>query len=261
LSTSSDPVAALTALRAVESGVAREAGGYLRNPVSEPGLTCAVCRRPLDPGATALCPPCASAERTWSTRLSDRTGFITYAGISDQSTRLMYGYKAQAPVPEHTRMMTLLLVVALKAHARCPAVLAEAPVTRWCTVPSLSRRGGRHPLNAIVSGIARGGELRLEPGPDVDPFRARDIDASHFAVPPLDPGQHVLLIDDTWTSGGHAQSAAAALKVSGASQVSTLVVARWLRSDYPATAALWRSRIATSTYRTGTCPWTSGGCP
>ena len=41
----------------------------------------------------------------------------------------------------------------------------------------------------------------------------------------------MLLIDDTWTSGGHAQSAALALRQAGATRISALIVARWLTDD------------------------------
>lgn len=47
----------------------------------------------------------------------------------------------------------------------------------------------------------------------------------------LHQGSHVMLIDDTWASGGHAQSGALALRKSGASKVSVLVVARWLKAS------------------------------
>jgi adenine/guanine phosphoribosyltransferase-like PRPP-binding protein len=48
----------------------------------------------------------------------------------------------------------------------------------------------------------------------------------------MPPESHVLLIDDTWTTGGHAESAALALRKAGAAQVSALVVARWLKENY-----------------------------
>jgi orotate phosphoribosyltransferase len=41
-------------------------------------------------------------------------------------------------------------------------------------------------------------------------------------------GQSVLLIDDTWTTGANAQSAAAALKVAGAGPIGAVVIGRHL---------------------------------
>ncbi|MFM9611544.1 hypothetical protein ACSCBZ_37315 [Streptomyces niveiscabiei] len=39
-------------------------------------------------------------------------------------------------------------------------------------------------------------------------------------------GENVLLIDDTWTTGNHAQSASAALKAAGAGSVAVVVLGR-----------------------------------
>ncbi len=45
-------------------------------------------------------------------------------------------------------------------------------------------------------------------------------------------GRNVLVIDDTWTTGAHAQSASAALKVAGAAAVAVLAIGRWFNPDY-----------------------------
>jgi hypothetical protein len=45
-------------------------------------------------------------------------------------------------------------------------------------------------------------------------------------------GKSVLLLDDTWTSGGHAQSAAHALTGAGAQKVALVVIGRHVRRDY-----------------------------
>ena len=42
----------------------------------------------------------------------------------------------------------------------------------------------------------------------------------------------MLLIDDTWTTGANAQSAAAALKSAGASKIAALVIGRHLHRDW-----------------------------
>jgi hypothetical protein len=46
-------------------------------------------------------------------------------------------------------------------------------------------------------------------------------------------GQHVLLVEDTWLSGGKVQSAAVALKDAGAAHVTALCVARWCHYPWP----------------------------
>lgn len=49
-------------------------------------------------------------------------------------------------------------------------------------------------------------------------------------------GENVLLIDGTWTTGNHAQSASTALKVAGAGSVAVVVLGRHLNIDYGDTA-------------------------
>lgn len=39
-------------------------------------------------------------------------------------------------------------------------------------------------------------------------------------------------MDDTWTTGAHAQSASATLKAAGARHVTTLALGRWFTVDY-----------------------------
>jgi predicted amidophosphoribosyltransferase len=41
-------------------------------------------------------------------------------------------------------------------------------------------------------------------------------------------GRHLLIIDDTWTTGGHAQSLALSARAAGAGAVTIVVLARWL---------------------------------
>jgi adenine/guanine phosphoribosyltransferase-like PRPP-binding protein len=64
----------------------------------------------------------------------------------------------------------------------------------------------------------------MAPSDDVrNPARSDE----NFVAPRMS-GQHVLLVDDTWATGGHGESAAAALKRAGAARVTLLVLARWL---------------------------------
>ncbi len=123
--------------------------------------------------------------------------------------------------------MTCMLGVGL--HTACAGVLAGGPVTHWSTVPSLPAKPGEHPLRSIVAGAAHGLEAPLRASAEAgDP---RSVNASHFQAEPLAGESHVLLLDDTWTTGGHAQSAAA-LRAAGATHVSIMVVAQWVRLDF-----------------------------
>jgi predicted amidophosphoribosyltransferase len=99
------------------------------------------------------------------------------------------------------------------------------------TVPSSDpKRDERHPLRHIVGelvGPTRGRHQRLL-RPTEDPPPPRTFSEQRFhPTTPLN-GEAVLLIDDTWTTGSNAQSAAAALKQAGAGPTAAVVVGRHL---------------------------------
>ena len=243
---------AVTRLSAV---LVSRAGGYLRNPVRQERVTCAACTTPV--AGYELCFRCNSYLAYDG--LADAVAFLTYAVAGQQSGYVMRGYKAQRPVNEHVAIVAMLILLALSRHARCPGALAGAPVTHWATVPSLPTKPGEHPLHRILSNAALGAEVHLAPAANVQ--HPRDISPEHFSADCRLPlGSHVLLTDDTWTSGGHAQSAVLALRGAGATHVSLLVVARWIKEDYGDNARFLRE-LAGKDYDPSICPWTGGSCP
>ena len=72
--------------------------------------------------------------------------------------------------------------------------------------------------------------------------------------------RHVLMIDDVWTTGSNAQSAALALRPSRSRVVSVLVIGRWLSLSSPLTHPFLRARLDTP-YDPHVCPVTGGCCP
>lgn len=230
------------------------AGGYLRNPVRRDRVTCAICATPV--AGYERCYRCMTQERAGD---ADAVAFLTYAVSGQQSGYLMRGYKAPSPVEEHRTVVTLLCLVGLSAHERCPAVLGGMAITHWATVPSLPAKPGAHPLRAMVSRAVPGREVPLvAAAAAADP---REVNPDHFsAAIRMPPGSHVLLMDDTWAGGGHAQSAALSLRNAGAQRVSVLVVARWMKESYAGNAEFLRS-IAARDYDPRICPWTGGTCP
>ncbi|MGW5188863.1 hypothetical protein ACWEOO_06385 [Kribbella sp. NPDC004138] len=194
---------------------------------------------------------------------------MTYAGYLDpitQSGHVMRGYKNPAiPKGSHWQTVALLAALGLVGHVACPGRLLGVPISAWATVPSLppKRHPAVHPLNEMVSQLTRVGaqEVVLTANPLATSPRA--IDADHFAVSDNSAeGHHVLLIDDTWTSGGHVTSAALALQAGRASHVSVLVLARWLALGWQATTIGWaKERLAGRDFQPEICPWTHGHCP
>jgi hypothetical protein len=167
--------------------------------------------------------------------------------------------KARPPVAEHRMVVGLLLRLALESHTRCAEILGGLPVTHWATVPSLPPKPYAHPLRGLVVIQAQGAEAPLVAAAGAQQPRA--VSADHFTCTvPLPSGSHVLLIDDTWATGGHAQSAVLALREAGATRVSVLVVARWLKENYGDNKQ-FITDMRTRDFNTRVCPWSGGNCP
>ena len=69
----------------------------------------------------------------------------------------------------------------------------------------------------------------------------------------------MLVLDDTWTTGSNAQSAALTLRRAGAAAVSVMVVGRWLNPRFGATARFVAG--LQREYNPDLCPVTGGLCP
>jgi hypothetical protein len=171
----------------------------------------------------------------------------------------MRGYKALRPVAEHRLVVGLLLRVALEGHTKCAGKLAGRSVTHWTTVPSLPAKPQEHPLHSLVFGHAHGAEVSLVAAAQVRQPRA--VNPDHFtSAVSLPDDSHVLVIDDTWTTGGHAQSAVLAMRTAGAGRVSALIVARWLKEDFNDNKQ-FIADLRNRDYDPSICPWTGADCP
>ena len=115
-------------------------------------------------------------------------------------------------------------------------------------------------LRGAVEGDPSLNRFPWEPGLVTrDPSKSRpgrgELKPSAYRVSrQLAPGSAVLLFDDTWTSGSSAASTAAALKASGAEDVTVLTLGRQLRADgtWGTTSALCGDRRQT--------PWRLDQC-
>lgn len=98
------------------------------------------------------------------------------------------------------------------------------------TVPGTHQREDSHPLEDIVGAIVGQTKDRYEPllalgqGGTAPPHT---LTADRYrATRALQGNPAVLLVDDTWTTGGNAQSAALALYAAGAAKVAIVVIGR-----------------------------------
>ena len=212
-------------------------GGYLRNTVRVPRLTCTTCTTPVTDYHRCL--RCMRHQGT-GMRLADVVAPVAYGGHNAQSARLLHGYKtsfAAAAADDRRATVLLLLFVALGRHLGCFAA-ADGPVDSYAVIPSTRGRAD-HPLPELVERLG----LRLTPvGADAtaeQPTDLRRVAGGRFAfAPDVDlRDRHVLVIDDTWTTGGRVQSMANSLKDAGARRVTALILARWLDTEWTPTAA------------------------
>jgi hypothetical protein len=162
---------------------------------------------------------------------------ISYSVGHEQLHHALASYK-RLPAPVGRRLSIQLAAVMwryLTRHESCIAQGAGAaafPIVT--TVPSGELlRGDAHPLRWIVAEVVgstrnRYRELLRRSGLPV-PVRAFAQEKYESAEL---SGQPVLLIDDTWTTGANAQSAAAALKAAGAGVVAALVIGRHVNRDW-----------------------------
>lgn len=241
----------LTAVR--NSIIQHGAAGFMRNVKHVPNESCARCYGNVDGWST--CFPCG---KIYGGKGVDQLAFLTYAWHPAQSGTVMRSYKASPPAPTAVQTVSTMLAYGVVAHQACFAVPGHGGFTSWATVPSLPAKAGVHQLQAIASQFL--GTLPMVDLKAANPLVGlpRDFVPGNFTVngPVSD---HVLLLDDTWASGGHIESAAAALKAAGASYVSALVVARWLNLDRGNTQSLIANHLTTN-YDPDICPITGTYC-
>lgn len=240
--------------------VVEQAGNYLHNTIREEGVTCAVCSAPVDTAGTRLCGPCASHAGSLHPT-ADRVASLIYAVEFDsQAYKLVRGYKADAPGPSFSDLMSSLLAIALRGHVDCDGLLAGSPESfGWAVVPSTQRRDRPQPLRTLLLGLARPGrEVVLAPAEH--PHDPRGLHPENFTVVSDAPYEHVILVDDSWVRGGHAQSAASALKLAGVRDVSILTVARVLNPGWQPNVEFIRHHLGAE-FDPQICPWTGGACP
>lgn len=242
--------------------LATTAGGFLRNPLLDG--TCVRCFTP-----TASRPFCGRCKSLIATPGGpDLLGIMSYAGYLapiTQSGHVMRGYKnPHIDAQVHRQTVALMAALGLLGHVACPGALIGSPVSAWATVPSLPPKPDlpTHALNGIVHKLARPDAIEVALTASVNPTNPRDVNAAHYVASASAAGRHVLIIDDTWTGGGHATSAALAVRAAGASCVSVLVLARWLSEGWEQTTPQWaKQRLSAPDFNSDVCPWTQGSCP
>jgi len=205
-------------------------GNFMLGPHEGAGV-CSVCFNFTD--GYERCYACAHCEQ----RLDAMTP-ISYSVAREQLHHALASYKRLDGDVVHRLRAELSAVLwrFLVAHEACLAraagVSGFALVT---TVPSGDRaRDEIHPLRRMVSeliGPTRDRHERLleRTTSDASP---RHFSEQKFTARRALSSEAVLLIDDTWTTGATAQSAASALKSAGAGAVAAVVIGRHLNREW-----------------------------
>jgi predicted amidophosphoribosyltransferase len=216
---------------------------YTTPPKAGPGV-CDVCHNA----------PFAGKTRCWSCR--DTIAAVSYPlelivpislyEVPSQLHSVLAQYKRSRD-PQVRQLHQLQVAATLhrfvRDHGNHIRALAPTDWNKITIVPSKQPREGAHPLDQAIQ-LSRS-LLRPQYEPLLEPWepeliaRGQSSDRGFRAVRPLH-GERVLLVDDTFTSGGSFQSAASALASGGAEVVAGVVIGRVIRPDWThETQALW----------------------
>lgn len=204
-------------------------GNYLLPVRSAAANVCAVCGTSVS-GSYPTCYQCSQARSALPHR-ADAVAAIALSVKGRQYAHELWSYK-NAPNQETRSVLQLRLSALLwrwvQVHEPCLA--RRAGVTRFDRATVVPSTSGRHqaPLAQMVGQIVapladRYADLLAY---NHDAPADRSFDPDKFVAQGSLAGESVLLVDDTWTTGAHAQSAASVLKAAGASRVGTLVLGR-----------------------------------
>jgi hypothetical protein len=199
-------------------------------------VACRVCRGPVTAGSIR-CYQCQTHRSLAASQLADAVMPIAHAIKGSSLASDLWRYKAGGDLAAAQRLRGMLLGF-LRDHGAC--IRHAAGVPEWdqvAVVPSGQGRPGRHPLRDIVASCLPLPEARLSSPPAVPP-RGREITAGWPQVASDVAGKAVLIVDDTWVSGGTAQSAAVALKRAGATRAAIVVIGRHVDPAHPRSVAL-----------------------
>ncbi|MGH9090116.1 MAG: hypothetical protein ACRDZR_01845 [Acidimicrobiales bacterium] len=207
-------------------------------PVPPPGDgVCRMCHGDVDAvvartGGPGPAGPRCGACRAVAALLGRPPVTVTPVSLTTTGSRLhrvLASYKARHPgAGGDARRLAGLVEAFARLHLAC---VAPRGVDAVLVVPSLGgRRPPPHPFHGVLGRVAALPALLdcLVPGPGTVDGRRAALDA--VACTRSLAGLRVLVADDTYASGAHLQSAAAAATAAGAIVVGGLVVGRFVRA-------------------------------
>ena len=204
------------------------------------------------PSGDGICTVChTTCGTTWSrcyqcyqaadalAAVADAVSFVALAVKGEQLARELWLYKSGAPNVRERPTIGLAAVFWrwLVDHESCLA--SAAGIARFTIVTSVPSTSGRtdhplqHMLGQIVTPTASRYATLLECNPELADGSRTPEDRRFQPVVRIYEGAAVLLVDDTWTTGSHAQSAASALRQAGAGCVGVVALGRHFHREQP----------------------------
>lgn len=189
-----------------------------------------------------------------------------YAPDDSQTASDMYRYKGTPPSQQAVYGVAGMMRRAFR-HLDCLERIVGMPVNALAVMPSRShyRAGTLSKLHQIVESEAPTQLGRVTITPTMpERGKIREVREDAFTATPAHG--HVLVIDDTWVSGGTMLSAVLSLRQAGADEVSTLALARWLNPTFPPTETFVKTMDRMGAWtpipHEKPCPFTvTGQCP
>jgi hypothetical protein len=212
-------------------------------------------------GAFGLCRACSANQHHLAA-----VAPISYSVGGEWLHHLIVSYKRDADpsVPDAMAAIARICAGFLCDHERCVAEAAGvAEFDVVTTVPSgAPLRDLHHPLRRIAGELVAPARDRYERllVRSETPAIPRVFDPGRYSVTRKLDGEDVLLIDDMWTSGASAESAAAALHAAGAGAVAVVVIARHLNRGWRENDLLLK-RLSRSGFDPSSCVLCAAAAP
>lgn len=201
-------------------------GAYTNVPPRAPGL-CTVCSGPTSGPGYARCYVCEQHAGRGIQLASSIVPFSwapmsEISGYSGQAYLDLRQYKVPGASRDHFIRLTGLLLLTFRHHSKCLLPATPGAPYLLAHVPSTSgERPGEHPIQTHFLSRFRPEIPRVVPEyvgtPGGDRNARRRLNPDNWHIPAQQVGEvtRALIVEDTWVTGGHAQSVAAAFERQG----------------------------------------------
>ena len=187
---------------------------------------------------------------------------ISLYQLGGQSHRVLRAYKDSRDPEVRARFSLVVAALLTRFLSRHGACVARAAGSAWevaTTVPSSRNRPPPYPLDGAVQLSPWLRDRRRPPlARGAGEVRHSRADERAFVVTGEVRGRHLLLLDDTFTTGAALQSAASALAGAGARVVAAVVVGKVIDPGFSTPASQLRRRAAAVPFDFERCCLCSG---